>query len=154
MLAAFENDFLVRDPDPSIAGTQILHLTMPDQGTGDASFVINDSFKVTGALTMIGPGADAPEAVDPDAGITFSWVDDSSEDYYTLVVYDAFGTEVWSVPDVPRVTGGGDVEVIYAGPTLQPGMYYQWRAESWRATGPISSTEDLRGIFFIPGTVN
>jgi len=32
VLAAFENDYLVRDPDPGIAGTQILHLSIPDGG--------------------------------------------------------------------------------------------------------------------------
>ncbi len=55
--------------------------------------------------------------------LTFTWQDDSSKDFYALVVYDAFGKE-------------------------------QWRAKSHRDTGPISTTEDLLGVFFIPGTVN
>lgn len=152
VLAAFENDFLVRDPDTSIAGTQIVHLTVPDPTDGN-DITIDSSFKVTGALTLYGPGADGPEGVDP-AALTFTWQDDSSEDFYALVVYDAFGNEVWAVPDVPRVTGGGVVEVDYAGPALTPGMYYQWRATSHRDTGPISTTEDLLGVFYVPGSVN
>jgi hypothetical protein len=42
-------------------------------------------------------------------------------------------------------------------PELIPGMYYQWRAISHRDTGgsgPISHTEDLLGVFFIPTVVN
>jgi len=151
VLAAFENDFLVRDPDPSIAGTQILHLTVPD-AVDLNDITIGDSFKVTGALVMYGPGADGPEEVDP-AALTFSWEDDSSEDFYALVVYDAFGTEVWDASNLPRHTGAGNVEVDYAGPALTPGMYYQWRATSHRDTGPISTTEDLLGVFFVPSSV-
>ncbi len=83
----------------------------------------------------------------------FSWADDSSEDFYAVVVYDAFGNEVWADLDVPRVTGGGVAEVDYAGPALTPGMYYQWRATSHRVAGPISTTEDLLGVFYIPGMV-
>ena len=152
VLAGFENDFLVRDPDPGIAGTQIVHLEVPDPTDG-VDITIDSSFKITGALVMIGPGAESPEAVDA-SDLAFQWEDDSSEDFYTLVVYDAFGTEVWFVPDVPRVTGGDVVEGDYTGPALTPGMFYQWRAESHRDTGPISTTEDLRGVFFVPGAVN
>jgi len=152
VLAAFENDFLVRDPDPGIAGTQIVHLEVPDPTDGN-DITIDTSFKVTGCLTMFGPGAEGPEAVTDASALVFSWADDSSEDFYAVVVYDAFGNEVWADPDVPRVTGGGVAEVDYAGPALTPGMYYQWRATSHRVAGPISTTEDLLGVFYIPGTV-
>lgn len=145
VLAAFENDDLVRDPDPSIAGTQIVHMTLP----GEAQTVaIPESFKVTEALVIQSPGAEAPEPVTGNP--TFVWMDDSSETYYGLVVYNAFGETVWEVPDVPRVTGNDTVEVDYAGPALEAGMYYQFRATSFRDTGPISQTEDLRGVFFVP----
>jgi len=152
VLAAFENDFLVRDPDPGIAGTQIVHQEVPDPTDGN-EITIDTSFKVTGALTMFGPGAEGPEAVADASALVFSWKDDSSEDFYAVVVYDAFGNEVWDYPDAPRVTGGEVVEVDYAGPALTPGMYYQWRATSHRVAGPISTTEDLLGVFYIPGTV-
>lgn len=160
VLAAFENDFLVRDPDPNIAGTQIVHVELPDPGTQATDITLATSFKVTGALTMVGPGADGPEAVDDPSTLTFIWMDDSSEDGYEIAVYDAFGELVWTDPAVPRVTGADTVEVAYPSDAtpLQPGMYYQWRAVSYRShggiNGPISTTEDLLGVFYIPGAVN
>jgi hypothetical protein len=69
-----------------------------------------------------------------------------------VVVFDALGTKVWEQLDVPRVTGSPDVEVAYGGP-LEPGMYYQFRATSFRGDGDdrtaISRTEDLRGVFVV-----
>jgi hypothetical protein len=90
VLAAFENDFLVRDPDPNIAGTQIVHVSIA-AGSTAVDVVIGTSFKVTGALTMIGPGADGPEEVLDATGLVFEWADDSSEDRYVIQVFDAFG---------------------------------------------------------------
>ncbi len=147
VLAGFENDGLVRDPDPNISGTQIAHLTMPSPGT---AVTVDDSFKITEALAIISPGANDPEGV--TGAPTFMWKDDSSEDYYTLDVYDAYGNLTWTNPMVPKVTGG-DVSAAYAGPALVKGLYYQFRATSWRQSGgkppgPISQTEDLRGVFF------
>jgi hypothetical protein len=45
--------------------------------------------------------------------------------------------------------------VSYEGP-LDPGMYYQFRVSSWRQPGggnaaAISTSEDLRGVFFLSG---
>lgn len=145
VLAGFENDNLVRDPDPSIAGTQIVHITV----SGSGEVAIPTSFKVTGALDVIGPGKDAPEAVQSKP--TLSWVDDSSEDGYHVYVFDAFGQQVWTT-DLPKVTGG-NVSVAYQGP-LDRGMFYQFKAVSFRNTvngeAPISNTEDLRGVFYMP----
>lgn len=149
VLAAFENDALVRDPDESIAGTDIVEITVQ----AGVDLDIQEGFKVTEALEVVSPGADGPEAV--TEAPTLTWVDDSSEDYYELVVYDALGNLVWEVPDVPRVTGAGNVEVTYAGPPLENGMYYQFRATSVKDAqgGPakISRTEDLKGIFVYEG---
>jgi hypothetical protein len=139
ILAAFENDGLVRDPDPSIGGTQIQHLTVADDGAYTA-----EGFKVTEALTILSPGGDGEEQVD-DAPV-LTWVDDSSEDAYELVVYDAFGTLVWEAP-VDRATGENPA-VTYAGPQLEAGMYYQFRVTSIKDGAPISQTEDLRGVFY------
>ena len=55
---------------------------------------------------------------------------------------------------MPSVSGGGVASVQYDGP-LDPGMYYQFRVTSWRQPGggdasPIATTEDLRGVFFLP----
>lgn len=145
VLAAFENDSLVRDPDTGIAGTDLQEVTVPASGTAQVA----ESFKVTEALAVLGPGAELPEAV--AAPPTLRWADDSSEDRYELRVIDAFGTLVWEVLDVPGVSGSDAVEVAYAGPALEPGMYYQFRATSIRETpnktSPISRTEDLRGVF-------
>jgi hypothetical protein len=138
-LAAFENDGLVRDPDTSIGGTDIVHVEV----TG--SSVSLEGFKVTGALAVVSPGADEPEAV--PATFDLSWEDDSSEDTYDLTVHDALGELTWEQTGVPGVTGNMAVVVPYAGPALMPGMFYQFRAVSIKDGVPISATEDLRGVF-------
>jgi hypothetical protein len=43
-------------------------------------------FKVTGAVDLVGPGADAPEVVTGHP--TFRWVDDTSEDLYRVNLFD------------------------------------------------------------------
>jgi hypothetical protein len=158
VLAAFENDFLVRDPDPNIAGTQIVTVTMPSPGQ---AVPLPTSFKITGALPIVGPGADRPEAVMATTPPTLEWGDDASEDFYTVTVYNAYGDLVWCLssemmncdgPNIPAVSGSATVTVPYGGP-LEPGMYYQFRATAWRSPGgtpgPISNTEDLRGVFYV-----
>lgn len=146
VLAAFENDNLVRDPDTAIGGTQIVHI----QVTSGNDTTLSTSFKVTGALDVIGPGVTAPEAVTTKP--TLTWVDDSSEDGYTVIVYDAFGNVAWGPLDVPKTTGTNPA-VEYQGP-LEKGMFYQFKATSFHDTNsgrvPISNTEDLRGVFYMP----
>lgn len=149
VLAAYENDDLVRDPDTNIAGTDFVRITVE---AGQAELGIADSFKVTEALSVDGPGSDEPEAVSEPP--TLIWADDSSEDWYELRVFDAFGNEAWANEMVPSVSGSATVSVAYEGP-LSTGMYYQFRVKSWREPGngaaaPISTTEDLRGVFFKP----
>ena len=146
VLAAFENDQLVRDPDTNIAGTDLVRIDVKG-----AEVTLGESFKVTEALAIRSPGAELPEAVTKAPVLT--WADDSSEDWYDVVVYNAFGDEVWRADKVPGVSGSEDVTVSYGGP-LDAGMYYQFRVTSWRAPGgknpaPISSTEDLRGVFYV-----
>ena len=65
------------------------------------------------------PGAEQPETV--DATPTSEWADDSVE---------------W-------------VTVEYGGPALEVGMYYQWSATSVKKDVPITTTEDLRGLFYL-----
>ncbi len=147
VLAAFENDLLVRDPDPGIAGTQIVFVDVA--GT---DITVSESFKVTEALEIFSPGADEPTEVASGATVTFEWNDDSSEQSYDIRVYDVFGTEVWQNTQ-PGFSGGGNPSVDYAGP-LEPGMYYQWRVESRDGGGdPISVSEDLTGVFFVTPVV-
>jgi hypothetical protein len=139
-LAAFENDHLVRDPDTSIGGTAIQRVTV----TG--ANVTVPGFKITEALDVVSPGANGAEAVSGNP--TFTWVDDSSEDYYDVKVFDALGTLVWESPQVVGPNGNANATVTYAGPALVSGMYYQFRAVSIKDGVPISSTEDLKGVFY------
>ena len=138
-LAAFENDGLVRDPDTSIGGTEIVHFEV----TGDD--VSLEGFKVTGALAVVSPGADEPEAV--TGAFDLSWEDDSSEDTYDLTVFDALGAVTWERTGIVGPGGNEPVAVAYEGPALMPGMFYQFRATSIKDGVPISATEDLRGVF-------
>ena len=150
VLAAYENDDLVRDPDTNISGTSFVYL---DVVAGEATEVpIPESFKVTEALEIFGPGAEGPEGV--DEAPVLRWADDSSEDWYDVRVFDALGNEVWTSLELPGVSGQDEVSVQYDGP-LDAGMYYQFRVSSWRQPGngdpaPISTTEDLRGVFYLP----
>ena len=149
VLAAFENDDLVRDPDQTIGGTRIVHIEVPDPTTGN-TVTLPEGFKVTEALAVTSPGAEGPEAVDTPTP-TFIWADDSSEEGFELHVFDAFGNEIW-YQELGPVSGSETVERTYAGPTLEEGMYYQFKALSFREkTGErtaISATEDLRGVFY------
>ncbi len=147
VLAAFENDDLVRDPDTTIGGTETIEITV----NAAEDLTIGDGFKITGALRVISPGADQPEAV--TGAPTLTWEDDSSEEYYVVQVFNAYGDMVWEDTMVPSVSGSQDVTVMYGGP-LDPGMYYQFRASSWKESGgqgaaPISATEDLKGVFYV-----
>lgn len=147
VVAAFENDDLVRDPDHCIAGTADVHV----QVAAGQSAAIGTAFKVTGALAVTAPGAAQAEAV--TAAPVLTWVDDSSEDHYVVEVFDAFGQRVWNTT-IPGVSGGTP-SVTYGGP-MTPGMYYQFRVTSTKTQGgnggtcELSRTEDLRGVFYVP----
>lgn len=145
VLAAFENDGNVRDPDPNIAGTQIARLTVAN-GTPSLS----PTFKVTGAIQMVSPGAG--ETSEEVTGTpAFTWKPYSSARSYEIRVFDSQGTNVWenlAVADVKNAAG--NIEVAYAGPALTPGLIYQWRATAkGNAGNPISNTEELRGLFTV-----
>jgi hypothetical protein len=144
VLAAFENDGLVRDPDTAIGGTQ-LQRVMVEAGTPVA---LSEGFKITGGLTVMQPGAgDTPEPVTGTP--TFVWQDDSSEDRYALEVIDSHGATMWRDDQIPRANGG-NVSVPYGGAPLPAGLY-QFRVVSYRKGDiPISATEDLRGVFMVP----
>ncbi len=149
VLAAFENDGLVRDPDETIGGTGTVYVEIPDPVTGNV-VTLADTFKVTEALEVFFPGAEGPEAISTPTP-TFQWADDSSEKGYWVYVFNAFGEEIWYA-EIPEVTGS-DVECPYEGPALENGMYYQFRAISFKgkpgSETAISSTEDLRGVFYL-----
>lgn len=139
VLAAFENDNLVRD-ESSIGGTSIVR----QEVVAGQDVQIADSFKVTGSVDIVGPGAMGPEMV--TAAPTFTWMDDSSEDRYKITVFDSFGNVVWE-SETPKSV----VTLQYAGPTLKAGMYYQFRVSSIKDPAEvISRSEDLKGVFFVP----
>lgn len=147
VVAAFENDDLVRDPDHCIAGTADAHVQV---SAGQAA-AIGTAFKVTGALAVMSPGAIQAEAV--TAAPVLRWADDSSEDHYVVEVFDAFGQRVWNTT-IAGVSGTTPT-VSYGGP-MTPGMYYQFRVTSTKTQGgggmtcELSRTEDLRGVFYVP----
>lgn len=145
VLAAFENDLLVRDPDEGISGTEVVFIDVASE-----DITLDTSFKVTEALTVVSPGAEGLETVTAPA--TLVWADDSSENGYELRVYNAFGELVFEDLDVPRVNGSDNVEYPLE-LSFESGMVYQFRAYSWREQGGsgersyISSSEDLLGVF-------
>ena len=149
VLAAFENDGLVRDPDQTIGGTGLVRIEVPDPVDG-ITVTITSGFKVTEALAVIEPGAEGPEAITSPVPV-FKWADDSSEDGYEISVYDTYGNQIWST-EIGPVSGAASVEVTYAGPLLEEGMFYQFKAASFRVKKGtrtlISTTEDLRGVFY------
>lgn len=148
VLAGFENDRLVRDPDTGIGGTEIVRVEV---GPG-AEVSAGMGFKVTEALRVVSPGATEVEVVSPGER-ALVWADDSSEDGYELRIYDAFGERVFVDLEVPRVTGSATVEVRWTPPLA--GMLYQFRVASFREDRDgrryISLTEDLRGVFRVAG---
>lgn len=79
------------------------------------------------------------------------WADDSSEEAYEVVVLDAFGNEMLR-EQIGSVSGSSTVSYPYAGPALESGMFYQFRATSLRDNNgeltAISTTEDLVGVFY------
>lgn len=150
VLAAFENDGLVRDPDLWIAGTEIRRVDVTPGGDADAGV-----FKVTAALGVMSPGKDGMEDIsDPEP--LLAWTDDSSEDGYEVRVFDAQGNLVHEDKAVPRVTGGFRVDYKWTGAAMAEGGIYQFRAASYREDPRgnrtfISTTEDLTGVFrFVP----
>lgn len=139
VLAAFENDFLTRDPDTSIGGTSLVHITVAGQ---DLS--ISEGFKVTGSLEVVSPDGEAVVSGAPE----LVWQDDSGEEHYEVRVFDAYGNLVWEDTAVPGQSGNKNVSVDYAGPPLQSGSLYQFRAVAIKNGGSaIAMTEDLRGVF-------
>ena len=72
-------------------------------------------------------------------------------------MFDAFGTQIWT-DEIGPTTGSAMVTHTYAGPALQVGMFYQFRATSFREVNgqrtSISTTEDLKGVFFYLGASN
>ena len=142
VLAGFENDQLVRDPDEGTAGTDLVRITVPAEG---GTMNVTPSFKVTAALDTVSPGREGPEGLTERP--TLTWGPYSNAQWYDLVVFDAFGNVVWEANAIPPAGGSANLSVLYEGP-FEEGMYYQFRAIAFRMSSAISSTEPLRGVFF------
>jgi hypothetical protein len=141
VLAGFENDGMVRDPDTGIAGTDLRYLTVANGAVTTTEAL---DFKVTGAIVTVSPGAESVE--ETTATPTFTWGHYPSTATYNLEVLNAQGAIVWSTS--VGGTGGGNQSLVYAGDPLTPGATYQWRVESIGTGGTTKSrTEDLRGVF-------
>jgi hypothetical protein len=149
ILAAFEDDFLVRDPDTCIAGTQIIHQTFAE----GQDVTLSNPFKITGSLDVLSPTQNQVVSATP----TLSWVDDSSEDLYQISVFDTFGNIVWDTT-IPGSSGSNPSVVFNFDATatqpLESGKFYQFHVFSVKnASGQcanphaISQTEDLLGVF-------
>lgn len=138
VLAAFENDGNVRDPDPGISGTQIQRITVAN---GALSPAVSPAFKVTAAVNLVSPGRDG--VADTSATPTFTWDVYSNADGYQLRVYDSLGVQQWEL----IIVGKDTVTARYAGPALTAGRYYQWKVVAYRRLAPTSQTEELRGLF-------
>ncbi len=148
VVAAFENDGLVRDPDLCISGTDDVHIEVPVS----SPLSISQTFKLTGALAVTEPGALGATLVET-ANPTFRWVDDSGEDQYVVELFDSYGQRVWT-KTMPGVSGTSP-SMLYDGPALTSGMYYQFRVTSTASNGGgdvcnKSRTEDLKGMFYMP----
>jgi hypothetical protein len=145
VLAAFENDGDVLDPDPNIAGTQIQHIAVSGGAVVNG---VQPSFKVTSAVSMVSPGPGDAMDLAPSQP-TFTWQAYPSAHTYDLALFDAMGTVVWS--KIGLIAINGQNTATYDGSTpLGSGKVYQWRSLArGNAGNPISHTEELRGIFRI-----
>ena len=141
VLAAFENDDLVRDPDPCIAGHR--HRPRRDHRRADHGRAV----LVQGDL---GGDPDRPRRRQPEAvtsAPTLQWVAYPSTQYYDVSVFDSFGTDVWDTQvtgDLGRLRRAPRRRPVLPGPGL--------RREGQRQPDLclLSSTEDLRGVFYVP----
>jgi len=140
VLAAFENDDNVRDPDPGISGTQVQRITVSNGAVTGASA---PSFKVTAAVGLVSPGRDAVDTT--SATPTFTWQAFSNADAWVVRVFDTQGAELWQRPIAEKAT----TSLVYAGPALTAGRYYQWRITAMRRMAPTSQSEELRGLFVV-----
>ncbi len=148
VLAAFENDGCVRDPDICQAGTETVHIELPTQNAMNVG-----TFKITDALPTVSPGAEAPQEVTERP--TLTWGTDSNSQEYIVEVFDAYGDVVFTQMPVAE-TGVTMQSLAYTDPgPFDSGMFYQFRVTGRRETSPgnfcpNARTEDLRGVFFVP----
>jgi hypothetical protein len=164
VLAAFETDYLVRDPS-DIGGTAVLEFQvvngLPLLMDGTTSAATLQGFKITGAVRLTAPFADATGActtlaslpADPaalpvggcattSATPTVAWEAYPSTTYYEVIVVDETGATVWdatassSPVDYGAAAGTGNVTAtLTAAQPLIPGATYQFRVRADQTKG-------------------
>ena len=119
---------LAVDPSSTVSGGSISGASSP-------------SFKVTGAVALVSPGASGVDT--SSATPTFTWTVYSNADAYELKVFDTLGQQAWTTAIGDKAT----TTLAYGGPALTAGQFYQWRVVALRRGAPTSQTEELRGLF-------
>ncbi len=144
VLASFENDGGVRELSGN-GGTALVYVDVAAATDVPAA----GDFKVTEAVPVIGPGADAVETV--TAAPNLEWEKDPQAASYQVRVVDALGEVL--MDEFVTDTSPATYSIPYTG-TLTEGMYYQFRVLSWDELPPLPETaairaasEDLRGVF-------
>jgi hypothetical protein len=145
-VAGFGNDQLVLDPDPNIAGTQIQTVAV-NGAPGGATVTLDGHFKVTAAVQITSPGANAnPDLV--SGAPVFRWKAYPQADHYKLYLWDGIaGGTSWELDNVTTESFSYD-DPSY--PALVDGYLYQWRVEAWATSPtprPLSHSEDQLGVF-------
>lgn len=109
----------------------------------DAS--ITAPIPVASVVPLLGPGANAPEAVGSPP--TLTWQDVGAASSYHVTVTSGVGVVVWE-RDVAK---SASPAVAYGGP-FAPGGFYKFHVDALDSRGDVAAaSEDLRGIFFQPG---
>jgi hypothetical protein len=100
---------------------------------------------VAPAVPLLGPGANAPEAV--GAPPTLTWQDVAAASSYHVTVTSGIGAVVWE-RDVAK---SASPAVAYGG-SFAPGGFYKFHVDALDSRGDVAAaSEDLRGIFYQPG---
>jgi len=151
VLAAFGLDGDVRDVSGggNTAAPQVTVQGGAVQGTPP-------NFKIVPAVDLLsidGTTVSATPATVTVATPTFTWRKgsvDSSALTYRVLVFDSFGTQMWSHDQAATTTSS----ITYAGAPLEAGMTYQLRILAIKETLPVpvsftqlSQTEDVAGVF-------
>jgi len=164
VLATFDNDCNVLDPDTHLAHTAVQRITV-----AGGEVALDDPFNITDAIDLTGVwGGDecdrddgtitTAEFVEGET-VTFTWAAyPGSTEGYAIEVIDVMGNVVWGgfeADGLPRQRFAKEIlQVDYAGDALKPGLSYRWML--WALANDkdapygfryISSSENLRGLF-------